>query len=270
MNATNQYTESISTWQQFRHITEKSDDCLLERLSDFPHSLLISGCQRSGTTMLSRIIRDSPEIVDHSFGRDDELDGALILSGLVDHEPLGRYCFQTTYVDNNYYEYFDHQSSFKIIWVLRNPLSTVYSLVYNWGGWHLDHTFRDSAESSLNGIDRLVHRYLGIRAISHIKRACYIYNWKLSHLFYLYPRFNKDEIMIVDYDDLVKRKEVVLPEIISFSALNLWDDCGDSIHSGSLDKGQQLSFIEKRTVDSMCKKTYLKAQQFTDKKGYPT
>jgi hypothetical protein len=43
------------------------------------------------------------------FGSDNELDAALILSGRVAHEPQGRYCFQTTYLNECYSEYFEHR-----------------------------------------------------------------------------------------------------------------------------------------------------------------
>jgi ligand-binding sensor domain-containing protein len=45
------------------------------------------------------------------FGRDDELDAALILSGHVDHQQNGRYCFQTTYINECFREYFEACSS---------------------------------------------------------------------------------------------------------------------------------------------------------------
>ncbi len=183
MNKSNLDTGSISTWQQFRAITGKSDYRLLERLDDFPNAILITGCQRSGTTMLSRIIRNSPEIVDHTFGRDDELDAALILSGLVEHEPEGRYCFQTTYVDQNYWEYFNHNGSYKLIWVLRNAFSTVFSLVYNWPKWSLDRTFQYGPATRLKGVNKIIYSVLGIRGFSRIRRACLVYNWKLNSKF---------------------------------------------------------------------------------------
>ena len=91
----------------------------------FGGAILVTGCQRSGTTILSRIITRSDGMVDYWFGRDDELDAALILSGHVWHSPVGRYCFQTTYLNECYEEYFQCDLNQKIIWMIRSPYSVI-------------------------------------------------------------------------------------------------------------------------------------------------
>ena len=249
-------------WGRFRAKTNSPDFRLLRRLDDFPNAILIAGCQRSGTTMLSRVLRGSTDIVDHSFGADDELDGAMILAGLVDHEPQGRYCFQTTYVDQKYHEYLEHQGTYKMIWVLRNPYSTVYSLVYNWRSRALDLTFRHGASLSLTGADRWLYRFLDLRLFDRIKRACYLYNWKLSHLFELYPKLSSGELMVVDYDDLVLQKERVLPTLYTFVDLQFRKEYMNNIHVMSVNKKGNLAVNEIEMVQSLCESTYLEAQQF--------
>ena len=75
----------------------------------------MSGCQRSGGTMLAGILSKSDGIVDFAWSKDDELDAALILSGYEDHVAQGRYCFQTTFLNECYQEYFEHTPDFKLI-----------------------------------------------------------------------------------------------------------------------------------------------------------
>ena len=41
-------------------------------------------------------------------------------------DPAGRFCFQTTYLNNHVFEYFEHDH-YQLIWVLRNPFSVVVS-----------------------------------------------------------------------------------------------------------------------------------------------
>ena len=49
-------TEIIKRWPQFEKKVRLRGVELLKRLDDFPDSILVTGCQRSGTTMLTKII----------------------------------------------------------------------------------------------------------------------------------------------------------------------------------------------------------------------
>jgi hypothetical protein len=123
-------TIQITDWGQFARRV-RVDGCeLLMNLDSFSDTILVAGCQRSGTTALSRLITESEGMTNFWFGQDDELDAALILAGRVQCENQGRHCFQTTYIDDNYHEYFDHKN-YKMIWVIRNPYSVVYSMLNN-------------------------------------------------------------------------------------------------------------------------------------------
>ena len=77
----------ITTWRQFTAQIRSKGHGLLKTLDDFPNAVLVTGCQRSGTTMMSRIITQSEGMVDYWTGPDDELDAALILSG-SNHRPV--------------------------------------------------------------------------------------------------------------------------------------------------------------------------------------
>ena len=128
-----------TTWEEFDRSVRSRGCSLLTRIHEFPHAVLVAGCQRSGTTMLARILTDSEEMVKYYFSSRDELDAALILSGRVEHESRGRYCFQTAYIDDCYREYYERDGDFKIIWMIRNPLSVAHSMLYNWRDRFLDH-----------------------------------------------------------------------------------------------------------------------------------
>src|SRR5690606_4816997 len=69
-------------WPRFHREVRGEGRRLLCRLDRFPDAVLISGCQRSGTTMLSRIIRESAGMANYRRRDDDELDAALILAGV--------------------------------------------------------------------------------------------------------------------------------------------------------------------------------------------
>jgi hypothetical protein len=47
---------NITEWPQFAKQVRKKNVPLLKELDNFPASILIAGCQHSGTIMLARII----------------------------------------------------------------------------------------------------------------------------------------------------------------------------------------------------------------------
>jgi hypothetical protein len=257
-----QSPESITTWAEFSKKVRSKGCNLLRELDKFPDSVLVTGCQRSGTTMLSRVIRESEGMVDYWTGRDDELDAALILSGCVDHQPRGRYCFQTTFLDQCYHEYYQHRNGHKILWILRNPLSTVYSLLYNWKIKALEITFQNFAATSLVGKDQLLYKICGQRLFSNFKKACLIYNWKVNQLFDLVTRLGNDTIKVIEYDELVMNKEIVLFKIYEFINLPYKASYADKIQPSSLGKKHLLSKKEIININGICENVYLRASEF--------
>ena len=209
--------------------------------------------------MLSRIITQSEGMVNYWFGPDDELDAALILSGDVDHEPHGRYCFQTTYLDECYREYFEHHGDYQIVWMLRNPNSVIYSFLYNWPLDALDGTFSKSAAHLLTGIDKWVYQLVGVRGINRTKRACLLYNAKASQLFELKREFGRQRLMLVDYNDLVVNKESLLPKIYRFLGLDYKVEYAEKIHAQSLDKRKRLQSKEIRMIEALSHPLYQNA-----------
>ena len=250
----------ITTWRQFWNISKPAGCSLLSRLDEFPNSILVTGCQRSGTTLLSRIINDSDEITKYWFGPDDELDAALILSGYVEHEPQGRYCFQTTYVNECFREYFKYNGRHKIIWVLRNPSSVIYSMLYNWIDDSLNELYRSCGGNIVSGRDKWLSGLFGEAGIPRLRKACWAYKGKTAQIFELYNVLSERSLLIIDYDDMVKNKERVLRKIYRFVNLYYRPSYADNIHSKSLKKTRYLSQRELEVVKTMCESDYLNAR----------
>ncbi|MCB0106882.1 MAG: sulfotransferase domain-containing protein [Caldilineaceae bacterium] len=249
----------ITNWEEFDAAVRTPGHPLLHRLDDFPHAVLVTGCQRSGTTMLTRLITESEPMVNYWFGPDDELDGALILSGYVDHIPAGRYCFQTTYVNNHQHEYYQHNAGHKVIFLLRNPLSVVYSMLYNWRPRALDRIFGFCGIGQLHGLDRQRYRLFGIRGISKLRRACYGYTGKVAQVFELRRRLTAEQLLVIDYDELVTHKAQLLPLIYRFIDLPYQEEYAAQIHARSMSNVQKLSGREIATIQRFCKPIYQKA-----------
>lgn len=253
--------EPIRTWKQFARKIRSNGCNLLRNLDNFPDSILVTGCQRSGTTMLARIIFQSEDMVNYWVGRDDELDAALILSGQTDH-PLqgGRYCFQTTYINECYEEYFKHEERFKVIWVLRNPFSVVYSMLHNWKRFAFNELFDACGARLLETQEKERYDFFGQLAISKLRRACLAYNGKTVQVFDLVDRLGSERVFVIDYDHLVEDKERVLPAIYEFIDLPYRETYGQLISKSSLRKAQRLSRREKAAIELICTPIYERAK----------
>ncbi len=255
----------IKKWKEFDRIIRPNQLKLLKRLDEFPDSVLISGCQRSGTTMLSRIITQSEGMVDFTFGKDDELDAALILSGNVDYHNKGRHCFQTTYLNECYFEYFEHTNGHKIVWLLRNPYSTVRSLAKNWDRLALNVLFKGCGVPLIQEPYKSYHNRFGLWIISKLRMACLSYNGKTKQIFEIKGRLGDDNVMVVDYDELVGNKEVVIPAIYKFIDLPYKPEYFDMIHCKSIKKSDRLSKRERKTIEELCVPFYEKARTLITK-----
>jgi hypothetical protein len=249
----------ITTWNQFNQIIRPINIKLLGKLRDFPNSILVTGCQRSGTTILSEIIAQSDGLTKFQITSDSELDAALILSGYINIKADGRYCFQTTYLNEKYCEYYEHLDGHKIIWLLRNPFSVVYSMLNNWGN-KPDRLFNSCGVSHLKGIDNFRYKLLGLNGVSMIRRACWAYVGKTSQLFDLKEKYDHKRLLVVDYDDLVNSKNVILPAIYKFIGLKYSPEYEKKIHNNSLSKINNLSKHERRIINSLSYPTYEKAR----------
>lgn len=252
---------AIKTWPKFAKSVRSQQDKLLSRLEDFPDSILIAGCQRSGTTMLARILTESEGMVNYWFGPDDELDAALILSGNVEHEPRGRYCFQTTYLNECYPEYFEH-NNFRMVWVLRNPHSVVYSMLHNWRRFALNELFDSCAAQLLD--DRYKRRFemFGHWGVPRLLRACYAYNAKTSQIGLLRAQLDESRLQVVDYDELVKNKARILPRIYEFLDLPYKNEYEQAIKVSSLTKSSKAGSREQDAVTRLCMPVYTKQLEF--------
>jgi hypothetical protein len=242
----------IKTWKQFGRRIRANGCNLLKCLSKFPDAVLVSGCQRSGTTILSRVISQSEGMTHFQFGHDDELDAALILAGAVDSSTEGRFCFQTTYVNECYKEYLSQDTSFKLIWVHRNPHSVVYSLLHNWESFPLNELFIACGVQRLPEKERIRYDRFGVWGFSKLYRACQAYNGKVSQVFELSKELGPEGLMIIDYDDLVKRKFEVLPEIYRYIDLPYKRRYAELIHEKSVSKADRLSKRERNMIQDLC------------------
>ena len=207
----------IRSWAAFHALVKQPDRPLLAKLDDYSNPILVAGCQRSGTTALARLLKRAPGMIDHAFGHDDELDGALLLAGHAARGTDGRHCFQTTYLNDRFREYFEHRD-FRLIWMLREPRSVVFSMLNNWKRGALNRLYDACGAEVLAQADpapSVARTWLGP---SRLAKACSSYVAKTAQTFALRERLG-ERIAIVDYDELVASKQALLPELCAFAGV---------------------------------------------------
>lgn len=250
----------ISSWEQFTHVVKRPDQKLLARLDDFSQPILVAGCQRSGTTALTRLLAKADGIVDFRFGTDDELDAALILSGHVSAPIGGRAVFQTTYLNDRFQEYFEHDD-YRLVWVIREPLSVVRSMLYHWRRAALNRLYDAcGASCSHHWNGKLATARRPLLGPSKLQKACAAYVGKVCQTFDLAARLMPKRMIVVDYDELVLHKNILLPEILGFLDLPYDPELADHLHARSVNKGAELPPAKAAYVKEICLPIYERAR----------
>jgi hypothetical protein len=247
----------IRSWAAFHATVKQPGRPLLATLDDYADAILVAGCQRSGTTALARLLKRADGVVDHAFGHDDELDGALLLAGHAARSTEGRHCFQTTYLNDRFREYFAH-GTFRLIWMLREPRSVVYSMLNNWKRGALDRLFDAcGAEVLARSGERpsLRETWLGP---SRLAKACASYVGKTAQTAELCERLG-DRIAVVDYDELVARKLTLLPQLCEFAGLAYDERLAAQLHDRSVGKRDRLGTTDADYVDRIAGAAYERA-----------
>lgn len=234
----------VTSWAQFHRIVKRPGRALLARLGDYDEPVLVAGCQRSGTTALTRLLHGARGMANFRFCRDDELAAALLLAGQVECAQPGRYCFQTTYLNDRAVEYFDH-TDFRLIWIVREPASVVYSMLFNWKRGALRRLYDACGRNSLDRVDASLAVTRRLLGPSRLEMACASYIAKAEQTFLLRRRLG-ERMLIVDYRDLVLHKETVLPQVFDFAGVELSADLLDRLHGRSIEKATR---FPPRTAD---------------------
>jgi hypothetical protein len=252
---------TINTWRQFRRRVRAGGGPLLGALPLFPDAILVTGCQRSGTTIMTRVIAGSQGMGRFEFTPDDELDAALILSGRITGLPAARYCFQTTYMYDSHQEYLDGLTRQKMVWVIRNPFSVVFSMLYNWRRFALDELFIACGTRYLTEPYRYRLELFGVIGVPPIRRACLAYRAKMDELFWLRDRLARDALIVVDYDDVVAAPDSVLAELYDRLDVAYLPEYGRKLNAGSRAKADRLRESERALIQSICMPVYERARQ---------
>jgi hypothetical protein len=229
---------------------------LLKNLPRYRRCVLVAGCQRSGTTMLTRLIAGAT-----GFGRlaltvDDELDAALVLAGFIDLPLAQRYCFQTTYLNECFRDYRRLQEDQRLIWVVRNPYSVVYSMLHNWRRFALNELYRGCGIEEVSSA-RLRRWWLSWPlGPSGIEKACLAYRGKLAQILAIRDLLQPQQLLVIDYDTLIASPTEWLPHIFRFADAPFDAARARSVDASSASKADRLSLRARRQIERLTWSTY--------------
>lgn len=243
-------------WKVYYRRSGKEGCNRLRMLDSFPNSILVTGCQRSGTTVLTRLIAKSEGVQGVRLSDDDELDAAMILAGYVRCSPSGRYCFQTTFVNECYREYYKIGENTKLIFVLRNPYSVVRSMTSNWKHSALNILFSTCGAELMEGREARLYSTLGPYVINKTKKACLSYRSKTSQVFELKRNLPSEQMMVIDYDNLVLQCSRILPYIYEWAGIVYKEEYSNMMHAKNITKREKLTVRQKEMIDLYCSGIY--------------
>lgn len=257
---------AIRSWARFQKGPRARPEPLLKSLGNHPNCVLVAGCQRSGTTMLTRIIAGSDGFRPLSLTHDDELDAALVLAGYIKLPEDARYCFQTTYLNERYHEYSRLLPDQRLIWLLRNPYSVVYSMVYHWRRSALDRLY-ESASRDEPGLQQLHEgRAVWQFRLARVEKACIAYRYKTLQTMKIRDLVPAHQLLILDYDRIVEGKDAAFPAIFDFIGEPFRNSYTQAVKQDSLKKANRLSSRERELVDRIAMPAYRTCRELAEQK----
>jgi len=250
------WLDRYRSWRRFHRGVRRRGLPLLKNLSSYPRCVLVAGCQRSGTTMLTRLIARAPGFTRLCLTADDELDAALALAGFVDLPHDLRYCLQTTYLNERFIEYRQLRPDQRLIWVVRNPYSVVYSMLHNWGRFALNELYEGCADLSTNSPGQRRSNLMWPFGPSRIEKACLAYRGKAAQILSIRHMLRPEQLLTVDYDLLTAAPREWLPRIFEFAEAPYDAACAEEVRRSPAGKADALSMRARALIEQLAWPTY--------------
>jgi len=250
-----QAIRSLKSWRRFHYRKRRGEPPLLAAVDRYPTSVFVAGCQRSGTTMLTRLVAHSAGFRSLRLTHDDELDAALVLCGEVNLSTDVRYCFQTTFLNERFQEYRKLGSQHRLVWIVRNPYSVVYSMVHNWSRFALNELYAGCCGGAQQ--PTAIALELGWPlGPTQIEKAARAYAAKTSQIFAILHLVERHQVMVVHYDDLVREPRPLLERVFKFVGGTFREEYVAGVRSDSSGKAAALSNNARHIVQKFAEPTY--------------
>jgi hypothetical protein len=135
-------------------------------------------------------------------------------------------------------------------------------MLHNWKRGALNRLFSHCGNELLFESERNIYALFGVFGISRLRKACLSYNAKTAQTKILNKTLSPDRIMIVDYDDLIRNKNILMPKIYDFVDLKYSVELASRLHTKSLSKADRFSQKEAEVIESVCMPFYQEARKY--------
>jgi hypothetical protein len=143
--------------------------------------------------------------------------------------------------------------------MLREPRSVVHSLLQSWKRSGSNRSF-DARDADVVDPKKARRTYVGTHGgCSRLDRACASYVAETEQTFALRERLGA-RMAIVDYDDLVAHRDILLPQLCEFAEIPYDRDLTRQLHGKRARNSARLAAWEARHVDDLCDEVYRKAR----------
>jgi len=248
----------VRTWAAFEKKIRLQGYPLLRNLGCFEDPILVAGCQRSGTTIVASIISNSEGVMNPWIAGDSELQAANALAGGLTLSNTGRCCFQTTYLNQQYREYYQHKH-FRLLWLVRKPESVVFSMLKNWKRGALNRLFNGCGSGTLSDEQRMRYERFGPYVFGKLEKACRSYVAKTNQLHEIVQNMANERFCVVEYDQLMRNSPDLLPKIYEFLNLPFDKSQADKLHDRSTEKAARLGDRRRDVIVGLCGEAYSRA-----------
>jgi hypothetical protein len=257
------WLDRYGTWQRFHRGVRRPGASLLRNLPRYARCVLVGGCQRSGTTMVTRLIAGSSGFTRLALTTDDNLDAALVLAGLIDLPQDRRYCFSTAHLNERFAEYRALHTDQRLIWVLRNPYSVVFSMLHNWRRFGLNELYQGCGVQSATSARLRRTGMIWPLGPSRIEKACLAYRGKVAQILAIRGLLLPEQLLTVDYDHLITSPLECLPRIFAFVEAPYDVERARQLRADSVNKADRLSASARRLIEQIALPTYRECLRLT-------
>jgi len=208
--------------------------------------ILITGCQRSGTTLLNLILDSHPTIsgIDETYFR-DAFDTQKMHSALQRTRRYKHTCFKLPMESHNIASLKKEFPDLKVIWIVRDPRAVIASMItlhikinpfvsVSWGTSHVHreilNALRVLPDSTYDQLPEYVHRFMTLENVPSVSRkeedvvfTC-AFCWLLKQLTVELHQQNGVPVELIHYEDLTTTPAQTLRKLISGLGIEWHED----------------------------------------------
>lgn len=234
--------------------------------------LFIVGCQRSGTTLMTKLLEKN--INTKIFGEFSELSSIdsqkirlnplHLVEDVIENSNYPIVVLKPLVESQNLIELLDYFKSSKALWMFRNYKDVASSHIKKWGINNGINNLRPIAMNYVNNwrnenlsehTRQLVLNYFSEKMNPHDAAALF---WYTRNILFFEQGLQKNyEVNLCKYEDLVFNPHIIIKAIYSFIGFNYQEDRSIAmIYSSSVDKGKSFSLSPE--IERLCDGLYKK------------